>query len=307
MRTRLLPHLMTLVSTPKERFDEVEGYDYEPRYVSVGEPDMAYVDVTGDGDETFLCLHGEPTWGYLYRKMIPKLRERGRVVVPDFVGFGRSDKYTEETEYSFGTHYDTLVRFVEELDLTDVTLVCQDWGSILGLPLAVSDEPERFSRVVAMNALLTDGEIELADTWYGFKEMVVGTDEFDIPQLVDGACVNDLSEEAREAYAAPFDSEDEKAGAYTWPPMVPQTPEMEGADVHAQLVDDLAEYDKPFFALFSDGDPVTEKYRDILRDHVPTASEEPDVWVEGAGHFIQEDAGEVCAEHIVDFVDRNSD
>jgi haloalkane dehalogenase len=296
---------MTLVSTPEERFDEIEGYDYEPGYVSVGDPEMAYVDVEGDGDETFLCLHGEPTWGYLYRKMIPELRERGRVVVPDFVGFGRSDKYTEEEKYSFGMHYDALARFVEELDLTDATLVCQDWGSILGLPLAVSDEPERFSRIVAMNALLTDGEIELADVWYGFKDMVVETEEFDIPQLVDGACVKDLTEEAREAYAAPFDSEDEKAGAYKWPPMVPQTPEMEGADVHAQLVDDLAGYEKPFFALFSDSDPVTEKYRDVLRDHVPTASDEPDVWVEGAGHFIQEDAGEECAEHIVEFVDRN--
>ncbi|MDZ7689113.1 MAG: haloalkane dehalogenase [Halobacteriales archaeon] len=297
---------MTLVSTPEERFEDIEGYDYEPEYVSVGEPEMAYVDVEGDGDETFLCLHGEPTWGFLYRKMIPRLRDRGRVVVPDFVGFGRSDKYTEIDEYSFGAHYDTLARFVEELGLTDVTLVCQDWGSILGLPLAVSDEPERFSRIVAMNALLTDGEIELSDTWYSFKNMVVNTDKFDIPQLIDGACVDGRARRGQErATDAPFESEDEKAGAYAWPPMVPQNPEMEGADVHAQLMDDLAEYEKPFFALFSDSDPVTQKYRDILRDVVPTASDEPDVWVEGAGHFIQEDTGEECAEHIVDFVDRS--
>ena len=167
-------------------------------------------------------------------------------------------------------------------------------------------EPERFSRIVAMNALLTDGEIELSDTWYGFKNMVVNTDEFDIPQLINGACVNELTDEAREGYDAPFGSEEEKAGAYAWPPMVPQNPEMEGADVHAQLMGDLAEYEKPFFALFSDSDPVTEKYRDILRDVVPTASEEPDIWVEGAGHFIQEDAGEECADRIVEFVDRNS-
>jgi len=160
---------MALVSTPEERFENVEGYDYQPEYISVGEPEMAYVDVEGEGEETFLCLHGEPTWGFLYRKMIPKLQERGRIVVPDFVGFGRSDKYTEVDEYSFGKHYNNLACFVEKLDLTGVTLVCQDWGSILGLPLAVSDEPERFSRIVAMNALLTDGEIELAEMWYGFR------------------------------------------------------------------------------------------------------------------------------------------
>jgi len=295
---------MALVSTPEDRFADVEGYDYEPQFVSVGDPEMAYVDVDGDGTETFLCLHGEPTWGFLYRKMIPRLRDRGRVVVPDFVGFGRSDKYDEVEAYSFGMHYDTLSAFVEALDLTDVTLVCQDWGSILGLPLAVSDQPERFSRIVAMNALLTDGEIPLTDLWYTFKDMVVDADELLVPRIVDTGCANDLSVAAETGYAAPFASEAEKAGAYTWPPMVPQNPEMEGADRHAQLLDDLADYEKPFLALFSDSDPITEQYRDRLRDLVPTASEQPDVWVDRAGHFLQEDAGEVCADYIVDFVDR---
>lgn len=305
---------MPLVSTPEERFDDVERYDYPHDSVTVDAGDetaeMAYVDVPAatdsaeGGDETFLCLHGEPTWGFLYRKMLPVLRQRGRVVVPDFVGFGRSDKYTEVDEYSFDLHYETLRRFVETLDLDGVTLVCQDWGSILGLPLAVSDQPERFDRIVAMNALLTDGETELADLWYRFKDMVVETDELDPGRLVDGACVSDLDDEALAGYRAPFPDEQSKAGAYAWPPMVPQTPEMPGADRHARLREDLRDYDKPFFALFSDSDPITEQYRDLFRELVPTAADEPDVWIEAAGHFLQEDAGEACADRIVDFVDR---
>lgn len=305
---------MPLVSTPEARFDAVEGYDYPHDSVTVDAGDdaaeMAFVDVPAAGDsaqgadETFLCLHGEPTWGFLYRKMIPTLRERGRVVVPDFVGFGRSDKYTEVDEYDFEMHYDTLRTFVETLDLDGVTLVCQDWGSILGLPFAVSDQPERFDRIVAMNALLTDGETELPDLWYRFRDMVVQTDEFDPGRLVDGACVSDLDDDALAGYRAPFPDEESKAGAYAWPPMVPQNPDMPGADRHARLREDLREWDKPFFALFSDSDPITEQYRDLFRDLVPTAADEPDVWIEAAGHFLQEDAGEACAEHVVDFVDR---
>jgi haloalkane dehalogenase len=297
---------MALISTPEDRFEEVSGYDYPHDSVTVTDDgaEMAYVDVEGDGEETFLCLHGEPTWGFLYRKMIPGLSDRGRVVVPDFIGFGRSDKYTEIDEYGFEMHYETLRRFVEALDLDGVTLLCQDWGSILGLPLAVSDQPERFDRIVAMNAVLADGERELVETWQRFKEMVVTADDLDIARLIDGACVSDLSEEAKAGYTAPFPDDDSKAGAYAWPPMVPQTPEDPGADRHAQLREDLKEYRKPFFSLFSDSDPITKQYRDLFRDLAPTAQDEPDVWVEGGGHFLQEDAGRACAEYVVDFVDR---
>ncbi|MFT4904065.1 MAG: haloalkane dehalogenase [Natronomonas sp.] len=303
---------MALISTPEERFDAVTDYDYPTDSVTVTDDgaEMAYVDVAGDqrgsghADETFLCLHGEPTWGFLYRTMIPRLRDRGRVVVPDFIGFGRSDKYTDPDTYDFELHYRTLRAFVEALDLDSVTLVCQDWGSILGLPFAVSDQPERFDRIVAMNALLTDGETALPDIWHDFKNMVVAAEELDAARVIDGACVSDLSEEAKAGYDAPFPDEESKAGAYAWPPMVPQNPDMPGADRHAQLRDDLETWEKPFFALFSDSDPITNQYRDRFRDLVPTASEEPDVWIEGAGHFLQEEAGEACAEHIVEFVDR---
>jgi haloalkane dehalogenase len=295
---------MALLSTPADRFSDVPNYDYDPDFVSVGEPDMAFVDVEGDGEETFLCLHGEPTWGFLYRKMIPRLRDRGRVVVPDFVGFGRSDKYDAVDEYTYDRHAEWLARFVEELDLTGVTLVCQDWGSILGLPLAVSDQPARFDRIVAMNALLTDGETDLPAVWHQFKDMVVEADDLDVARVIDTGCANDLTEAAADAYRAPFHSEASKAGAAAWPPMVPREPGDNGIEAHRQLAADLADYGKPFFALFSDADPITEAFRDRFRDLVPTATDQPDVWVEGGGHFLQEDAGGACADHIVDFVDR---
>jgi haloalkane dehalogenase len=303
---------MDLVRTPAGRFEDVPDYDYPYGHEVVTDDgaEMAYVDVgpADEGaDETFLCLHGEPTWGYLYRKMIPGLGERGRVVVPDFLGFGRSDKYTDRDAYGFETHYDSLRRFVEALDLTGVTLVCQDWGSLLGLPLAVSDLPERFDRIVAMNALLTDGETDLPETWYRFRDVVVGAEVLDVSRIVAGGCARELTEEARRGYDAPFPDEPSKAGAYAWPPMVPQDSGMPGADRHARLREDLGEYEKPFFALFGDSDPITRGYRDLFRELVPTASEEPDVWVEDAGHFLQEDAGEACAEEVVAFVDRHRD
>ena len=144
---------MALTSTPEECFADLSEYDYEPQYVDVGEP---------DAEETFLCLHGEPTWGYLYRKMVSTLREEGRVVVPDFVGFGRSDKYTEHEEYTYEMHYDLLVAFIEALDLENVTLVCQDWGGILGLPVAVN-EPECFARLVPMNTGVPSGTQEMPE------------------------------------------------------------------------------------------------------------------------------------------------
>lgn len=294
---------MALVSTPADRFADVSFPAADVVADADGEADMAYVDV-GSGPETFLCLHGEPTWGYLYRKMLPILEERGRVVVPDFIGFGRSEKYTAVDEYAFENHYQSLRAFVETLDLDGVTLICQDWGSILGLPYAVSDAPERFDRIVAANALLTDGEIDLADQWYAFRDMVLETESFDVGRLVAGACVRGLDETAVAAYDAPFPDEASKAGAYAWPPMVPQTADMPGADRHARLRADLADYTKPFLSASSDSDPITAKYHDIFRELVPSAGGEPDLRIGDAGHFIQEDGGRELAEAIVAFVDR---
>ncbi|WP_440988794.1 haloalkane dehalogenase [Haloarchaeobius baliensis] len=291
-----------LVRTPAGRFQSLPGYDYDAEYVGVGEPEMAYVD-EGDGDETFLCLHGEPTYSYLYRKMVPTLAERGRVIAPDFVGFGRSEKYTDGDAYSFDAHYGWLVAFLEELDLTGLTLVCQDWGGILGLAVA-AHHPERFDRIVAMNTGIPDGTQEMPDVWHQFREMVETAESLDVARLVESGCTSELSDDVRDAYRAPFHTEAVKASVRTWPGMVPLSPDDEGADVMRATRRRLAEWEKPAFVLFSDSDPITSPNRDPLREFLPTAGEQPDVWVEGAGHFLQEDAGETVAEHVVGFVDR---
>jgi haloalkane dehalogenase len=304
---------MALLTTPPERFEGLSDYDYEPHYVEVDvgreeRPRMAYVDVApvdeaaADG-ETFLCLHGEPTWGYLYRKMIPGLRERGQVVVPDLVGFGRSDKYDSREAYTFDLHYRALASFVEQLDLTNVTLVCQDWGGILGLTYAAND-PGRFARLVPMNTGVPSGQQSMPPEWEEFREFVERTEELPVGLLIRNACASDLSDDTVAAYEAPFHTEATKAGAREFPDMVPREGGGDGAERTRAAAEKLGAWEKPAFVLFSDADPITRGNRDPLREHIPTATDQPDIWVEGAMHFLQEDAGEEVAEEIVAFVDR---
>lgn len=293
---------MSLVSAPDERLTDLPEFPYEPKYVDVDGPRMAYVEA-GEGEETILCLHGEPTWSYLYRKMIPTLAERGRVVAPDFVGFGRSDRYDDVEEYSFGRYYDQLTAFVEALDLRNVTLVCQDWGGLLGLTVA-ANAPERFARLVPMNTGLPDGTEEMPEEWLAFRNFIASTADPDVGRMVQNGCATDLGEAVLAAYRAPFPNRAAKAGVRAWPQLVPTDPDMEGAAEMGAAADRLAEWEKPAFVLFGDSDPIFRGTRDPLRERIPSASEQPDVWVENAGHFLQEDRGEAVAERIVDFIDR---
>lgn len=298
---------MTLTSTPEERFEDIPGYDYPHEKVPVTEDgaEMAYVDVEGDGEETFLLMHGEPTWGFLYRKMIPILSEYGRVIVPDMLGLGRSDKYTDPDVYSFDLHYESFETLLfEELNLSEVTLVCQDWGGILGLGLA-GHNPERFARIVAMNTGVPDGTQEMSDAWHQFADFVENVEELPIGMLIQNATAGELSEEVVAAYEAPFPTEESKACARVLPFLIPHSPDDEGADTMQAAKQRLSEWEKPAFVLFSDSDPITRNARDPLRELIPTASEQPDTWIEGAMHFLQEDSGEEIAEEIAAFVERS--
>ena len=302
---------MSLLQASPADFEDVPDYDYpyERRPVTDDGAEMAYIDVdqtghAGDPEETFLLLHGEPTWGFLYRKLIPTLSEHGRVVVPDMLGFGRSDKYTDPEEYSFGMHYESYERLLfEELDLTEVTLVCQDWGGILGLALA-GHHPERFARLVPMNTGVPDGTQKMSEAWWEFAEFVEEAEELPISMLIQNATATDLPEEVVAAYEAPFPTEESKACARALPWLIPHSPDDEGAETMREAKQRLGEWEKPAFVLFSDSDPITGNARDPLRELIPTASDQPDVWIEGAMHFLQEDAGEEIAEEIVSFVDR---
>jgi len=298
---------VTLTTTPEERFEDVSDYDYPHEKVPVTDDgaEMAYVDVEGDGDETFLLMHGEPTWGFLYRKMISTLSEHGRVIVPDMLGLGRSDKYTDPDAYSFDLHYDAFETLLfEELDLSEITLVCQDWGGILGLALA-GHNPERFARLVAMNTGVPDGTQEMSDAWHQFADFVENVEELPIGMLIQNATAEELSEEVIAAYEAPFPTEESKACARVLPFLIPHSPDDEGADTMQAAKQRLSEWEKPAFVLFSDSDPITRNARDPLRELIPTASEQPDTWIEGAMHFLQEDKGEEIADEIAAFVERS--
>jgi len=293
---------METVQAPESAFDDVPNFDYDPQFVDTGEVEMAYVE-TGSGDETFLCLHGEPTWGFLYRKMMPGLAERGRVVVPDLPGFGRSEKFTEQDDYTYERLFDAVESFITELDLEDVTLVCQDWGGLLGLPVAAAN-PDRFARLVPMNTGIPTGHGGMPDVWHDFREMMETAPDLDVGRVVAGGCATDLSEEVVDAYRAPFPDEDHLAGARTLPGMVPLDPDDEAAGYMQEARERFADWQKPVFVLFADSDPITKPARDDVASVFPTADDQPETWIEGAAHFLQEDAGERVAEEIVKFVDR---
>lgn len=297
---------MDVVSTPEERFEDLEDFPYDANHVDVDadgeELSMGYVDHS-EGDECFLLLHGEPTWGYLYRKMIPPLAEEGRVVVPDLIGFGRSDKPTRMDDYTYSMEYEAVESFIETLDLRDVTIVCQDWGGLLGL-YAVTEMPDRFSRVVPMNTGLPDGTQEMSEEWHQFKSFVENTEDLPIGTMIEAGCYGDLTDEVKQGYEAPFPGPRYMAGARAMPLRVPLDPDDDGARQMREAREFFREWEKPAFVLFGDSDPITKPSRNWFRELIPSAEDEPDVWIREAAHFLQEDAGREIAEHIVRFVER---
>ncbi len=225
---------MTLLTTPEARFTNLPGYPFAPHYVtlqpvpSAPEVRMHYVD-EGDraANAVFLCLHGQPTWSYLYRKMIPLFGQAGRVVAPDLIGFGKSDKPADETIYTFSFHREALVRFVEALDLTNITLVCQDWGGLLGLTLPM-DMPDRFARLIIMNTALGTGDVPLTEGFLAWRAFNNRSPDMDIAALMKRSTPI-LTEDEAQAYAAPFPDAPFKAGVRRFPNLVPDNPNADGA------------------------------------------------------------------------------
>ena len=284
--------------TPDEAFAGLPGYDFAPRYLEQDGLRMHYVD-EGAGDPVLL-LHGEPTWAYLYRKLIPELAPAARVVAPDYFGFGRSDKPTEQGWYSYDGHYRSLERLAEALDLRRATVVVQDWGGPLGLRLAV-EHPERFDRIVVMNTGVFAGRPP-SDEWLRFRDFVrrVGG-EIRPGQLVRISCVTEVPDEVVAAYDAPFPTPESKAGVLAFPELVPTEPEHPSAAAMLAVREALGRWEKPALVLFSDSDPIfSPRVGDRFAELIPGAG--PAEVVEGAGHFLQEDAGERIGARIAAFL-----
>ena len=295
-----------ILRTPDSRFESLPDYPFAPNYLDIADDDlgtlrMHYLDEgPGDGPPVLL-LHGEPTWSYLYRKMIPTLAERGcRVLAPDFIGFGKSDKPTDRSAYTYRRHVEWMKQFLDALSLQDMSYFGQDWGGLIGLRL-VAEQPDRFARVMIGNTALPTGDQDLGEAFKQWRHYSQTTETFNIGGIIHRGTVNGLSEAEIAAYDAPFPDEDYKAGARAFPMLVPASPEDPAAEEQRTAWQSLMAYEKPFLTCFSDQDPIMRGGEKFFIKQVPGAAGQDHFITQDAGHFLQEDAGLLLAERLADF------
>jgi haloalkane dehalogenase len=299
---------MQILRTPDERFVDLPGYDFEPNYLTIpdgegGELRVHYLDEGPADGQVILCLHGEPSWCYLYRHMIPVLTAAGhRVIAPDLVGFGRSDKPADRHDYTYARHVEWMrAALFDQLDLSDITLVCQDWGGLIGLRL-VGEHPDRFARVVAANTFLPTGDRDPGEAFRKWRDFSQRVETFPTGFIVNSGCTTDLAPEVVAAYDAPFPDETFKEGARQFPTLVPASPDDPAAPANRAAWEVLSRFDRPFLCAFGDSDPITAGADRVLREQIPGAAGQPHVTIEGGGHFIQEDRGPELARVVVEFM-----
>lgn len=298
---------METLRTPDERFVNLPDFPYAPHYLEVPSTDggslrMAYVDEGSRASDPVLLLHGEPSWSFLYRKLIPVLLDAGhRVVAPDLIGFGRSDKPVRREDYTYARHVTWMTSFLTALDLRRITLVCQDWGGLLGLRL-LADHSERFARCVAANTFLPTGDHDPGPAFSAWKTFSQTTPDFHVGRIVSGGCAKGLSEQLIAAYDAPFPDDRYKAGARQFPALVPVTPDDPEALPNRAAWEKLRSLTLPFLTAFSDRDPITKAAGPVLRESIAGARGQPHTTLEGGGHFLQEDCGEKLGQVVRDFI-----
>jgi haloalkane dehalogenase len=301
---------MQVLRTPDDRFTGLPDFPYEARYVDVDAGDgsgplrMAYVDEGPRDGCTVLMLHGEPSWSFLYRKIIPIVVEAGhRAIAPDLIGFGRSDKPVDRDDYTYARHVAWVTAFLDAVELDDITLLCQDWGGLIGLRL-VAAQPDRFAGVVAANTFLPDGTATPSKAFLDWQRFSQTVEEFPTGFILQGATTTELSDAEVAAYEAPFPDQSYVAGARAFPALVPTSPDDPGAIANAEAWRALEQFDKPFVTAFSDSDPVTGGADAALRRCIPGAQGQPHTTLVGGHHFLQEDVGPELAQVVVDLVGR---
>jgi haloalkane dehalogenase len=299
---------MDVLRTPEERFAGLPDFDFPVRYVTVGTPGdddvrVAWVEAGPADGPVVLLLHGEPSWSFLYRTMLPVLAASGlRAIAPDLVGFGRSDKPARVADHSYARHVEWMRALAfDALDLHDVTLVGQDWGGLLGLRL-VAEHPDRFARVVAANTGLPTGDEPMPEVWWQFRRVVEKAPALDVARLVQSGCQTRLSDAVRAAYAAPFPDQSYVAGPRAMPLILPTAPDDPATEANRTAWQRLRQWDRPFLVAFSDRDPITASMAPVLEREIPGAAGLNHPVIKGAGHFLQEDAGPELAEVVATFV-----
>ena len=304
---------MDVLRTPDERFADLPDFDFAPRYVTVtdaaasppGGVRIHYVDEGSATSDVIVLLHGEPSWSYLYRHMIPPLVEAGhRVVVPDLVGFGRSDKPADIADHSYDRHVAWTVAFLDALGLDRVAWLGQDWGGLIGLRILAA-QPERFVGFVAANTALPTGDRELPAVWHAFRRTVNTAPQLDIARLVQAGTQRRLTDGERAAYDAPFPDESFKAGPRAMPELVPYHPGHPSADDNRRAWEQLGAIEVPLLTAFSDKDPIMAGVDRLLQRHIPGAWGQPHTTITGGGHFLQEDCGPQLAQTVAEFMSRD--
>jgi haloalkane dehalogenase len=300
-----------IVRTPDERFEGLPGWNFVPHYVDVEAGDgtslrIAHIDEGPRDAAPVLCMHGEPSWSYLYRHMVPVLVAAGhRVLAVDLVGFGRSDKPVDQLDYTYEGHVEWMLQWLRSADLQDATLVCQDWGGLIGLRL-VAAEPDRFARVVAANTFLPTGDRAPGDAFLNWQRFSQEVEEFDCGAIIQMATTEVLDDEVVAAYNAPFPDQSYTAGARRFPMLVPTTPDGPSSAENRAAWTVLEAWDKPFLTAFSDRDPVTKGNDRPFHQRVPGAAGQPHTVIEGGGHFLQEDRGVELARVVDAFISTTS-
>ncbi|MDX1694142.1 MAG: haloalkane dehalogenase [Ketobacteraceae bacterium] len=288
---------MDFVRTPEERFERLPNYPFEPNYMDVSGLRLHYVDEGPATADPVLMMHGEPSWSYLYRHMIPICAAAGhRVIAPDLIGFGKSDKPVRIEDYSYQAHMEWMQSFLDQLDLKNITLVCQDWGSLLGLRLA-AENPSRFKAIVVGNGMLPTGEKSPPRAFRLWKTFALKSPWFPIGRIIEFGSFKSLSKDELRAYDAPFPSAKYKAGARAFPALVPVSEDDPASDANKAAWKVLETWDKPFLTTFSNGDPITRGGDRYMQSRIPGAKGMPHITLKG-GHFLQEDSGTEFAQAV---------
>lgn len=293
---------MRILRTPDKRFESLPGYEFGPNYVDIDTLRMHYVDEGPRDGDVFLLLHGEPSWSYLYRHMIPPLAAAGfRVIAPDLIGFGKSDKPADKSAYTFAGHVTWMRKFVESLGLRGINLFCQDWGSLIGLRVAAENE-SRFARIALGNGGLPTGDEDMPGAFKTWQTFARYSPWFPIGRIIQKATVTELPDDVVAAYDAPFPAAKYKAGARVFPSLVPTRPDDPASDANRAAMQVFARWQKPFLTTFSNRDPITRGGEKIWQKLVPGARSVEHISIRNAGHFLQEDKGPEIAQALINFV-----